>query len=195
RGCHPFDGTELPGARDLLLAALDVCRDVSCRNRQPPPDAADLGRTCDPAPERALCVSRVVRQRGARMTGAARGGFFSDVDASGQADAAEQYLRAAADRAAELRRAGYELLGVAEGWSVLDVGCGLGEVCADLTGLVGPNGRVVGIDVSTALIARARERWSQSAVEFDVGDAEALAFEDECFDAVRAERVVQHLSN
>jgi SAM-dependent methyltransferase len=131
------------------------------------------------------------------MTGPAGGEFslFSDVDASGQAEAAERYLRAAADRAGETRRVGYELLGVTEGWSVLDVGCGLGEVCADLAELVGSSGRVVGVDVSAEMIARARERWSHLAAEFDVGDGEALVFEDETFDAVRAERVIQHLVN
>jgi SAM-dependent methyltransferase len=129
------------------------------------------------------------------MTGAARGEFFSDVDASGQAEAAERYLRAAADRAAATRRAGYELLGVAESWSVLDVGCGLGEVCADLAELVGLSGRVVGVDVSAEMITRARERWSHLATEFDVAEAEALGFEDATFDAARAERVIQHLQN
>jgi SAM-dependent methyltransferase len=32
-------------------------------------------------------------------------------------------------------------------------------------------------------------------IEFDVGDAEALAFDDATFDAVRAERVLQHLKD
>src|SRR5262245_4014546 len=130
-----------------------------------------------------------------RMTGPTGGPMFSDVDASGQAEKARRYLSAAADRAAEMRREGYHRLGVTDGWSILDVGCGLGEVCADLAELVGPTGRVVGIDASEALIAHARERWGASRIEFDVGDAEALEFEDATFDAVRAERVVQHLGD
>ena len=119
--------------------------------------------------------------------------MFSDVDASGQAETARRYLSAAAERAAEMRREGYSRLGVRNGWSVLDVGCGLGEVCADLAALVGQTGRVVGIDASEAMIAHARERWGGSPIEFAVGDAEALHFEDATFDAARAERVVQHL--
>ena len=129
----------------------------------------------------------------ARMSGTAGGMFFSDVDASGHEAAAEEYLRLVAARLAETRRHGYELLGVSEGWSVLDVGCGLGEVCADLSEIVGARGRVVGIDASSALVAKAREQWSHLPIEFGVGDAEALDFGDATFDAVRAERVLQHL--
>jgi len=129
------------------------------------------------------------------MSGPEGGGLFSDVDASGQADAAQRYLSAVADRAAEMRREGYRLLGVDKGWAVLDVGCGLGEVCADLIELVGPSGRVVGIDASEAMITHARDRCGESLIEFEVGDAVALEFDDACFDAVRAERVVQHMGD
>jgi ubiquinone/menaquinone biosynthesis C-methylase UbiE len=62
-----------------------------------------------------------------------------------------------------------------------------------LVELVGENGRVTGVDVSEALISRARQRWRDLPIRFDVGDAQALAFDDETLDAVRAERVVQHL--
>ena len=75
------------------------------------------------------------------------GSLFSDVDGSGASDEAARYLTFAAERAADMRRQGYERMEVGEGCSVLDVGCGLGEVCADLVELVGPSGRVVGVDV------------------------------------------------
>lgn len=123
------------------------------------------------------------------------GELFSDVDASGDPDEAARYLAVAAERAAETRRAGYELLEIREGLSVLDVGCGLGEVCADFVSLVGASGTVVGMDASAELITRARKQWSDLAIRFEVGDAEALAFDDATFDAVRAERVVQHLEH
>ena len=123
------------------------------------------------------------------------GSFFSDVDGSGASDEAARYLTFAAERAADMRRQGYERMEIGEGCSVLDVGCGLGEVCADLVERVGPSGRVVGVDVSEAMIARARERCGDLPVEFGIGDAEALVFDDATFDAVRAERVVQHLDD
>ena len=131
----------------------------------------------------------------ARVSGTAGGMFFSDVDASGHEAVADGYLRLVAARLAETRRQGYDLLGVSEGWSVLDVGCGLGEVCADLSEIVGAQGRVVGVDASSGLVARAREQWSHLPIEFGVGDAEALDFGDATFDAVRAERVLQHLDH
>jgi ubiquinone/menaquinone biosynthesis C-methylase UbiE len=120
--------------------------------------------------------------------------FFSEVDASGLEGEAQQYLQAMAARVSEMRRQGYELMGVAEGWSVLDVGGGLGEVCADLVEVVGAAGRVVGIDASSSMIGRAREQWGGLPIDFDVGDAEALGFADATFDGVRAERVIQHLN-
>jgi SAM-dependent methyltransferase len=123
------------------------------------------------------------------------GSLFSDIDGSGASDDAARYLTFAAERAADVRRQGYERMEIGEGWSVLDVGCGLGEVCADLVELVGPSGRVVGVDVSEAMITRARERCGELPIEFGIGDAEALVFEDATFDAVRAERVVQHLDD
>jgi SAM-dependent methyltransferase len=55
-------------------------------------------------------------------------------------------------------------------------------------------GTVVGIDASEKLIGGARELWSALPIRFDVGDAEALAFDDATFDAVRADRLVQHLN-
>ena len=77
---------------------------------------------------------------------------------------------------------------------MLDVGCGLGEVCADLVNLVGPSATVTGVDASVELIERARAQWNELPIRFDVDDAEALHFDAATFDAVRAERVLQHLA-
>jgi SAM-dependent methyltransferase len=41
--------------------------------------------------------------------------------------------------------------------SVLDVGCGSGLLADDMAGLVGPDGRVVGIDASPDMLSRAEE--------------------------------------
>jgi len=117
---------------------------------------------------------------------------FSDVDA-GFGNEAAQYRSVTAELARDSRRESYQLLNVGLGSSVLDVGCGRGEVCADLAPLVGATGVVVGVDASTDLIERAREAWRDLPCRFEVGDAEALAFHDATFDAVRAERLLQHL--
>lgn len=73
------------------------------------------------------------------------------------------------------------------GEAVLDIGCGAGVDSLVAAHLVGAGGRVVGIDVTPAMIARARANlarlgWSQ--VSFQEGEAEALPFPDSDFDAV-----------
>lgn len=63
--------------------------------------------------------------------------------------------------------------GVSPGHRVLDIGCGPGDVSFIAADLVGPNGRVVGLDRSPSAIAAARDRASRGGhenVEFHVGD-------------------------
>jgi ubiquinone/menaquinone biosynthesis C-methylase UbiE len=62
-----------------------------------------------------------------------------------------------------------------------------------LAALVGPNGRVAGVDISETMVAQARIRTEGLAVECYVGDAYRLHFESGTFDASRADRVFQHL--
>jgi len=78
---------------------------------------------------------------------------------------------------------------------VLDVGCGVGDDVRAIAELIGETGRVTGIDSSVAFIEEARTRGVPSNASFAVGDANALPFADASFDAVRAERVFQHLQN
>jgi arsenite methyltransferase len=73
------------------------------------------------------------------------------------------------------------------GDAVLDIGCG-GGVDALVAGrLVGAGGRVVGIDVTPAMIDKARANQARlgfGQVSFQVAEAEALPFPDNDFDAV-----------
>jgi 2-polyprenyl-3-methyl-5-hydroxy-6-metoxy-1,4-benzoquinol methylase len=64
-------------------------------------------------------------------------------------------------------------IGVASGWACLDVGCGQGQVTIELAGIVGPSGRVVGIDVDPGALDGAREAAARAgvAVEFVSADA------------------------
>jgi SAM-dependent methyltransferase len=57
---------------------------------------------------------------------------------------------------AEPVRAALRKVGVGEGWRVLDCGCGPLGAMAVMAELVGPTGRVVGIDFSEPTISRAR---------------------------------------
>lgn len=65
------------------------------------------------------------------------------------------------------------------GQSVLDVGCGRGELLGLLREEVGPEGRAVGIDYSAGMVRRAQERIDHEGwgnVEVHTGDASRPAF-------------------
>jgi ubiquinone/menaquinone biosynthesis C-methylase UbiE len=88
----------------------------------------------------------------------------------------------------------YDGLNLREGAHVLDVGCGTGDDVRMLAELVGPHGRVDGVDVSAAMVRTARERGLPDNAHVQQAEAGELPFDDETFDAVRAERVFQHLA-
>jgi arsenite methyltransferase len=81
----------------------------------------------------------------------------------------------------------FSLGSLAPGDAVLDIGCGAGVDSLVAAHLVGAGGRVVGLDVTPAMIERSRAhqaRLGLANVTFQVGDAEALPFPDNDFDAV-----------
>jgi SAM-dependent methyltransferase len=88
------------------------------------------------------------------------------------------------------------LVDVRPGDTVLDIGCG-GGLDALLAGRrVGPDGRVVGVDLTSEMVRKARETARQARaknVTFENGLAEKLPFPDESFDVVIANSVVNHL--
>src|SRR3954462_14099138 len=75
---------------------------------------------------------------------------------------------------------------------ILDVGCGNGVISRHL-GKLGFN--VLGIDVSDATIARARELNTLPNVSFEVISAEQLVAQGDTFDAIICSEVLEHLQN
>ena len=70
------------------------------------------------------------------------------------------------------------------GESVLDIGCGGGETALDLARAVAPDGTVVGIDLSPAVLAFARRATiGCERVRFLQADAQVFPFEPASFDA------------
>jgi ubiquinone/menaquinone biosynthesis C-methylase UbiE len=84
-----------------------------------------------------------------------------------------------------LRRQLVDELSPRPGDRVLDVATGTGEILPYLASRVGETGRVVGLDFSGGMLARARQRTERlPRVELVQADAAKLPFEDASFDLV-----------
>lgn len=65
-----------------------------------------------------------------------------------------------------------------QGERIIDVGCGCGALTIDLSTIVGPSGRVRGIDISRPMLARARQLAPRGAsIDFTLADATIYPFE------------------
>ena len=121
---------------------------------------------------------------------------WADVDRADAAQAYVQYVDAI-KRGTTYKRDALASLGLKAGDHVLDVGCGAGDDARALAEMVGPTGRVVGVDPSVAMVEEARRRGTgggpAASIEFQVGDIYRLPFPDGAFDTARADRVFQHL--
>ena len=95
-----------------------------------------------------------------------------------------------------LKRTTYEVLDVAPGEIVLDVGAGDGQDVVALAGLVGPNGRAIGVDLDPRMATKAAHnvRAAGADVAIIAADVLRLPFATGAFDACRAERVLQHVA-
>jgi SAM-dependent methyltransferase len=79
------------------------------------------------------------------------------------------------------------------GESVLDLGCGAGFDAFVAAQLVGPGGRVVGVDLSPEMLAVARAALAEAGfpqVEFSEGTVEVLPFPDTSFDVALSNGVL-----
>jgi SAM-dependent methyltransferase len=84
-----------------------------------------------------------------------------------------QRLLSIAELSAEPTRAAFRKIGMKPGWRVIDCGCGPLGALAVMAEMVGPKGRVVGIDFSEPAVQRARSIASTLGldnVEVRVGD-------------------------
>lgn len=102
---------------------------------------------------------------------------------------AERYDRVAEPLFAPLGRRLVELAEIEPGSTVLDVATGTGAVLVPAAEAAGPDGRVIGIDLSPAMVHAATLAIAQhglgAVAEVRLGDAEALDhLPDDSFDAV-----------
>ena len=89
-----------------------------------------------------------------------------------------------------------DLAGLPTGASVLDVCCGTGAVTLTVARRVGANGRVLGVDITPAMLERATDEARSASlpnVAFREGDATQLDLPAASFDAVTCGFAVQFL--
>jgi len=85
-------------------------------------------------------------------------------------------LLSISQESAEMARSAFRRVGVQEGWSAIDCGCGPIGGIAVMAELVGPSGRIVGVDFSASAVAQARAVASSlglanvQVVEGDIND-------------------------
>lgn len=92
--------------------------------------------------------------------------------------------------AVKLRTLSYELLGLAPGQAVVDVGCGPGRAVAELAER---GARPVGVDVNEQMLAAARQRWP--ARDFRLAGADDLPLADGSVAGYRADKVFHELAD
>jgi len=81
------------------------------------------------------------------------------------------------------------------GMDVLDIGCGTGAISKDMANLVGPLGRVTGIDNTERFIASGRQSYD-SVANLNLICADLFEYDpEEKYDLIVAARVLQWLSN
>ena len=122
---------------------------------------------------------------------------WQHIDTAEAGTTATAYLDAAAAAIAAPRLRSHQLLGIAPGATVLDVGCGTGIALREIAELVGPGGTVVGLDPSAAMLEQARVRLEDAParVELVKGTATNTGLDSDRFDAVRTERVLMHVAH
>lgn len=80
-----------------------------------------------------------------------------------------------------------------EGETVLDLGSGAGFDCFLASKIVGPQGKVIGVDMTAEMVSRAEANANQGGytnVEFRLGEIEALPVEDNTIDVIISNCVI-----
>jgi len=98
-------------------------------------------------------------------------------------------------QAQKIRNMTVELAGIQPGQTVLDVGCGTGDLTLAAKKAVGQDGSITGIDAAAEMIevATNKAHKQQLAIDFQIAPIEKLPFADNSFDVVINSLVMHHL--
>jgi len=86
-------------------------------------------------------------------------------------------------------------LGISQGSSVIEAGCGTGAALSDVLSVVGKKGRITGNDPTEAFVESARARAEQlgaANARYEIGDIRSIAAGDNEFDAAFCDKVLIH---
>ncbi|MEM7189902.1 MAG: methyltransferase domain-containing protein, partial [Pseudomonadota bacterium] len=86
-------------------------------------------------------------------------------------------------------------LSIQPGEEILDVGAGPGFLAREMADATGSTGRVVGVDMSEAMVRRATERNDCAWVSYIQGDATELPVDDAGFDIVVSTQVAEYMAD
>jgi ubiquinone/menaquinone biosynthesis C-methylase UbiE len=84
---------------------------------------------------------------------------------------------------------------VLPGHSVLDVGTGTGVLVPHLLRIVGPDGKIAAIDLSSAMLEVARQKRFPGNVSFHQADVSRIPFADAAFDRVICNAAFPHFED
>ncbi len=130
-----------------------------------------------------------------QMSDSFRASGFPAVDSAADAGRYIEYLDAQASTPfwQAAKKATVAALEIEHGNAALDIGCGTGE---EVRHMAAAAGSAVGVDASRVLVDEAERRTGpEYEARFEEARAEDLPFPDDSFDAVRAERTLQHVDD
>jgi ubiquinone/menaquinone biosynthesis C-methylase UbiE len=114
-------------------------------------------------------------------------GSMSLIGKFAQPDSSPTYFIDFLDRQEDirnLRAKAASRMKLAAGQRALDLGCGIGGATFPLAEITGPAGLAAGVDISTAMVEAATKRvGSRPGIEFKVGEACAIPYPGDFFDA------------
>jgi len=88
-----------------------------------------------------------------------------------------------------------KVLALRRGERVLDVGCGPGFLCESMAEIVGRDGAVAGIDISSDLIVLCKRRSPSTWLSYALGDATNIDQPDASFDVVACTQVAEYVAD
>jgi ubiquinone/menaquinone biosynthesis C-methylase UbiE len=141
----------------------------------------------------ALSSPAVNARRGTSAGTGLRGGFHAAYDDEASATSYAQHFDPAFGR--RFAERALDALVVVRGARVLDVACGTGVFARLSAHVVGPAGRVVGIDPSAIALSAARRIDTTSKVEWQWWDDGGLPFGDGTFDVVACQHALHRFSD